>query len=563
LLQDSISLLRSQYLGLNRILSTLSELVNQTVQSQSERSILEDAARLLLHNHNFQYVTIFTIQQNTPKLVSAKSMQSLLRSDIDESSASWVSTCRQLVKKQIPHPDVGLVQREIDESFYYSLSMRFDEEQLGFIVVSSPQLDDNHDKFLPMFASVLTSLVMNKKQQAILKADVERRSVELESAWALAAKSDAAKTEFLSQVSHEYLTPLNQINNASALLLDSQLTPDQAQAVATIVNSVEDLNAKVGGTLDYVHGDAEVSGELACVRMKDCIESLTRPYERIAADKDLQFFVTSDEMPDVEVNQPRLQQVMKHLLSNAFKFTHQGSVEVRLRLLNVEGRLATIELRVNDTGIGIAPEDQTHIFNAFHQVSSSNSRAYQGTGLGLALCQRLVRSMGSEITVTSVPDQGSTFHFKLALTVADTAAPGISLADTTRADLDSGLCVLLVEDNLVNQKLAAKLLEKMGCEVDIANDGVDALDKFEESKYDLVFMDCQMPNMDGFEATTRIRELESATRTPIIALTANSLPEDRARSFSVGMDEFLTKPVAKEQLQQALHKWSATSSDTA
>ena len=562
MLQDSISLLRSQYLGLNRILSTLSELVNQTVQSRDELAIMQDAAQLLLHNHNFQYVTVFSAEADKPKLVSAKSVQSLLRGDMDESGASWVGECVELVKQHIPHPDVGLVQREIQGSYYYCLSMRFDEQQLGFIVVNSPSHDDNHAKFLPMFVSVLTSLVMNKKQQAILAADVERRSLELESAWDLAAKSDAAKTEFLSQVSHEYLTPLNQINTASALLLDTQLTPEQAQAVTMIVNSVEDLTTKVGGTLDYVHGAEDVAPVPTATRIGDLTESLVRPFVELAAEKGLSLRVQCDAIPEVELDQRKYQQILKHLLSNAIKFTHEGVIEVKLSLLRVQGRVAGVELRVSDTGIGIAAEDQTNIFSAFHQVSTSHSRTYQGTGLGLALCQRLANSMNSEIIVTSAPGSGSTFHLKLNLTIAD-PVPGVSLNESvqqfSQSQIDAGLSVLLVEDNLVNQKLAAKLLEKMGCEVDIANDGIDAVDMFVESKYDMVFMDCQMPNMDGFEATSRIRELESGSRTPIIALTANSLPEDRARSFNAGMDEFLTKPVAKEQLQQALHKWSHSS----
>jgi signal transduction histidine kinase/ActR/RegA family two-component response regulator len=553
MLQESISLLRRQFLGLSRVLSTITELVSGTVQHRDEDSLLLAATDLLLHNHNFQHVTIHKVLNGDLILQTARSTRSLLSGDIDESTEPFVHTSTVIAEKHLQDNSLDVVTREVADTFFYSVVIAHDNEVIGVITVNSPSFDDNHAKFLPVFATTLGSLLLNVRFAMRLNEDVERRSIELESAWETANKSDAAKAKFLTNVSHEYLTPLNSINNASTLLFDSNLNDEQKELVRTIMDSTHKLSGMVGGTLDYVLSETgQMDRSEECIDLIPVLEGVLTQAQRLNVNPHLSIqFRRPKSLPLVEVDQKRISQILNHLMSNAIKFTAEGSVTLEAQLMGLSDTLAEMQFLVIDTGIGIAESDQEEIFSAFHQLNSSSTRPYGGTGLGLALCQRLSNMMGSQIEVNSTPGIGSSFSFKLDLPVRQPA-----MSASKQRSLDDTVSVLLVEDNLINQKLAARLLEKMGCHVDIANDGVDAVSKFSESSYDLVFMDCQMPNMDGFEATSRIRELESGHRTPIIALTANCLPEDRARSFQVGMDEFLTKPVVKEQLRDALSRWT-------
>jgi signal transduction histidine kinase/ActR/RegA family two-component response regulator len=486
-------------------------------------------------------------------LQTARSTRSLLSGDIDESTEPFVHTSTVIAEKHLQDNSLDVVTREVADTFFYSVVIAHDNEVIGVITVNSPSFDDNHAKFLPVFATTLGSLLLNVRFAMRLNEDVERRSIELESAWETANKSDAAKAKFLTNVSHEYLTPLNSINNASTLLFDSNLNDEQKELVRTIMDSTHKLSGMVGGTLDYVLSETgQMDRSEECIDLIPVLEGVLTQAHRLNVNPHLSIqFRRPKSLPLVEVDQKRISQILNHLMSNAIKFTAEGSVTLEAQLMGLSDTLAEMQFLVIDTGIGIAESDQEEIFSAFHQLNSSSTRPYGGTGLGLALCQRLSNMMGSQIEVNSTPGIGSSFSFKLDLPVRQPA-----MSASKQRSLDDTVSVLLVEDNLINQKLAARLLEKMGCHVDIANDGVDAVSKFSESSYDLVFMDCQMPNMDGFEATSRIRELESGHRTPIIALTANCLPEDRARSFQVGMDEFLTKPVVKEQLRDALSRWT-------
>lgn len=553
MIQDSLSVMRRQFLGLTRILSTITELVSGAIAHQDETSLLQAAADLLLQNHNFHQVTVHKIVDDDVALQFARSSRSLLNGNIDETAEPFVATCTVIARQHLANMSNQIVTREVAETFFYSAAISIQEELIGIVTVSAPSFDENHAKFLPVFATTLASLLLNVRYRVQLNGDVQRRSDELEIAWDMAKKSDAAKSQFLTNVSHEYLTPLNSINSASALLIESELNQEQTEFVKTIIESTRKLSGMVGGTLDYVLSETgELTRAEQAVDLAPVLQSIVGYAQRLNTNRNLSIqFHQLTSLPRVEVDQKRITQILNHLISNAVKFTAEGTVVLEARLLNVTGKIAEIVFLVRDTGMGIAVEDQPKIFNVFHQLNGSSTRPYEGTGLGLALCQRIANVMGSEIKVQSEPGIGSTFSLHLKLEMCSTEKPV-----ETVMSRHSPVSVLLVEDNLINQRLAARLLEKMGCQVDIANDGIDAVNKFSESSYDLVFMDCQMPNMDGYEATSRIRELETDHRTPIIALTANCLPEDRARSLLVGMDEFLTKPVVKEQLREALSRWS-------
>ena len=293
----------------------------------------------------------------------------------------------------------------------------------------------------------------------------------------------------------------------------------------------------------------------------------------------LEVLLAPDLPQGVEADPVRLAQVLSNLIDNALKFTDSGAITIDAYCRNVTPSHATVTVSIMDTGIGMDREMQAIAFDVFQQDDSSNTRRYQDTGLGLAIVRKLVEMMGGDIALTSQPGRGTNGAFTVQLPVVDAPRPArrpdavrqpapraavvrepLPWAMLTRPEIQKKLTVLLVEDNEVNQKLAARLLDKLGCAVHVAHDGVDALTKVQQASYDLIFMDCQMPNMAGYEATSKIRELEtqSETRTPIIALTANSLPSDRVRSEQAGMDEFLTKPIGKEKLREALSIWAPT-----
>jgi CheY-like chemotaxis protein len=260
----------------------------------------------------------------------------------------------------------------------------------------------------------------------------------------------------------------------------------------------------------------------------------------------------------------RLRQILLNFVGNAIKFTARGEVVIRaMRLKKGEGQSAWLRFEVQDTGVGIPPEKQAGIFDAFTQADSSVTRQYGGTGLGLAICKRLVELMGGQIGVYSQPGQGSCFWFEVPLPVIQENAPEETTAQPSGSTLNSheldGVRVLLVEDNPVNQKVAIRMLQKLGCVVELAENGQQALEKLERASYDIVLMDMQMPVMDGLTATRLLRQREQQTghHQVVIALTANAMQTDRELCLDAGMDDYLSKPLTLDALQVMLLRWVA------
>ena len=294
---------------------------------------------------------------------------------------------------------------------------------------------------------------------------------------------------------------------------------------------------------------------------ESCLYDVKESFAVILNEKNLAFISNIDTKIPATVNgdSGRFQQILRNLVSNAIKFTSQGSITVTAELQNPTPTGFDLYCEISDTGIGIRPDLHASLFEKFSQTDSSNTRKYGGTGLGLSICKSLVQMMGGSIGLQSEVEKGSTFWFKVHLKNAKTeVAPAHAHSAVQFKNSKITGRILIAEDNPINQKIALKLVEKMGCRADTVGNGQEAITALTRAPYDLILMDCQMPEMDGYEATLKIREIEkllNKKRIPIIALTAAAMGADQQKCVEVGMDDYLTKPVDFQKVWQVLEKW--------
>ncbi len=372
-----------------------------------------------------------------------------------------------------------------------------------------------------------------------------------------AESASRARAEFLSTMSHEIRTPMNSVVGMTHLLLEENPRPDQLENLGLLRTAAENLLTLLNDVLDFSKLEAgRVHFENTVFSLQKLLSDQCAALLPRARQKELYLNLNlGDDLPvAVRGDATRLGQVLSNLISNAVKFTEEGGVTVLVESIEAEPDEGFIVLfRVRDTGIGIPADKLEFIFQKFTQASSETTRRYGGTGLGLAISKRLVELMGGDIRVTSVEGAGSEFSFRLgfARPPANSLEPP-EMRRKTIVDL-TGLRALLVEDFEPNVVLASKFLARWGIVVDTAANGVEALEKVAVAEYDLVLMDLQMPVMDGFEATRRIRALAGpAASLPILALTAAALPEEQERALRAGMNDFITKPFDPVVLQEKI-----------
>jgi len=408
--------------------------------------------------------------------------------------------------------------------------------------------------------SILSLLSLSLYKNNIIRTRsnllLEEKNRELLLAKEKAEKASNARTEFLSTVSHELRTPLNAINGIAHLLLEENPKKSQLNYLESLQFSGNYLTTFINDILEINKIDSnKVQIENINFNLKLLLENIQNSLKELASTNNNNFSLEIDQkIPDYLIGDPtKLSQILMNLINNALKFTHNGTVAVKSKLISFEDKKATLFFEVKDSGIGI-PEDKLEtVFDSFSQGSIDINRKYGGTGLGLTIVKKLVEILGGKIKVESVVNKGSSFTFELPFKVAKKPHKIDKKAKTTNDSVLTGKKILVVEDNKINQMISKKMLENKGILCEIIDNGEEAIEISKNYKYDMILMDVHLPGINGTVATKKIREFD--TITPIIALTAISLTENRKKLMSFGMDDVITKPFVPEDFYAVIAKY--------
>jgi PAS domain S-box-containing protein len=395
--------------------------------------------------------------------------------------------------------------------------------------------------------------------------ELKQKNAALSEALAAAREASEAKSRFLANMSHELRTPIHGVFGMTDLLLASTLSAEQREYSEAIRLSAEALLATISDILDVTKIEAgRLALDPAPFDPRSMVDDVVRGFRPKAERKRIGLNCSiGDGLPEmVRGDIGRLRQVLTNLVGNALKFTEHGEVEVRLAADEETERRATLLFTVADTGIGVAPEHALTIFGAFAQVDNSSTRRYDGAGLGLAISKHLIENMGGSIGFENRPGGGSKFWFRVPLAKQPVApAAEVRGAEELPGKPRGTARVLLADDNELNRRIGLRMLERAGYEVAAVTNGKLAVTEVLTGRYDAVLMDVQMPEMDGFEATAQIRREEGLARhTPVIAMTARASSGDRERCISAGMDDYISKPVSRQELILAIERWLRPSS---
>jgi signal transduction histidine kinase/ActR/RegA family two-component response regulator len=423
---------------------------------------------------------------------------------------------------------------------------------LAFTGLVSARLRDRARQAMRTARTLVDSL--EQKKDAL---EVQAR--ELAEASRRAEQANVAKAQFLATISHEIRTPMNGVLGTTELLLATPLEGRQRRLAETAHRSATALLALIDDVLDLSRIEAsKLTLQSTSFDLRALVTEAADLMATTARGKPLALSCTiSAALPQrVEGDPMRLRQVLVNLLHNAVKFTERGGIALEVIVLDDADDSVRLLFEVRDTGIGLAEDQFDSVFDAFTQVDASSTRRHGGTGLGLAIVKEIAELMGGQVGVDSRLDEGSTFWFEVSLKKSSLPA-GSGAPATANAPILSAH-ILLAEDDAVNQMVVEEMLVRMGCVVDVVDDGDAACVAAARFAYDLIFMDCHMPVLDGFEATRRIRAEADAegARTPIVALTADALAGDRERCLACGMDDYMTKPVSTDRLAATVRRWA-------